>query len=126
MPQGQVPNIIHDQALRPDEIFRRIYLYYIGVSVDALWSLLEGAGPGGGSLQLESLGKLLPQRHLKAVVFVIAIRLVRTSGRTYPQVRHAENRICCSIGGNTGDCTTYAGRAHPHQLGYVIGAVDGG
>src|SRR4029077_327883 len=103
MAQGQVPNVIEHQALWPHKVFRRIRLDTVGEGVDALGGLLEAAGPGVGSLQLQSLRKLLPQRQLKRVVFVIAIGFVPSSGRSYSQGWYAEKAIRGRIGGDTGD-----------------------
>src|ERR1700730_1156294 len=73
MAQGQDPNIIDHQALWSDDVFGRMLPKYVRIDIDALRSLLEGAGTGVSRLQLQSLRKLFPQRRLKGIVFVIAI-----------------------------------------------------
>src|SRR5579862_3603250 len=121
MAQGEFPNIIDNETFWTNEVFRRIGLHHIGICVDALRSLLEGASPGEGSLQLQSMRKLFSHGRLQGVVSVSAVGLVGGSRRRHPQDRDTQNRVSVGIRGDAGGCAACAGSAHSRQLGDVIG-----
>ena len=73
--KGQLPNVIDHQALRTNEVFRRVHLNQVWVSIDSDWILLKAAAPAIGGLNLQAVRNLFPHCHLEAVKFVVVIGL---------------------------------------------------